>query len=314
MLRGHGCFSTGQTLEEAFFWASVLEECSDIILEAKLINEPFIQYRKMADQYKQMVTAAWAAGPLSTPHSMHGSAPTSMARLAPRAGLGHSAAWPLLPVLCPPSGHVHSAWPMPTESAGPYIVYTPRRARSERDAVRRPPARQAHSHRVARCARRRGGPAHLHALPWRPTTRGEGTPPYKQLTCYAESRDGLSFVSDSLYLGPPYLRTFQWQGYHYGFGGGGPRLLYRSETHATSSSREAGWRSRARASRRAADDDTSPLVYRTRHVGFHRHGARLDIYYSNVGDEPERIKMTSDRPAQDWSRMARLALRRGPAA
>jgi L-fuculose-phosphate aldolase len=51
MLRGHGCFSTGQTLDEAFFWSSVLEECSDIILEAKLINEPFVQYRKMADQY-----------------------------------------------------------------------------------------------------------------------------------------------------------------------------------------------------------------------------------------------------------------------
>ena len=53
MLRGHGCFSTGQTLDEAFMWASVLEECSDIILEAKLINEPFIQYRKMSDQYNK---------------------------------------------------------------------------------------------------------------------------------------------------------------------------------------------------------------------------------------------------------------------
>lgn len=53
MLRGHGCFSTGSTLEEAFFWATVLEECSDIILETKLINEPSIQYRKMADQYNR---------------------------------------------------------------------------------------------------------------------------------------------------------------------------------------------------------------------------------------------------------------------
>ena len=53
MLRGHGCFSTGQTLDEAFMWASVLEECCDIILEQKIINEPFIQYRKMADQYNK---------------------------------------------------------------------------------------------------------------------------------------------------------------------------------------------------------------------------------------------------------------------
>ena len=53
MLRGHDCFSTGQTLDEAFMWASVLEECCDIILEQKIINEPFIQYRKMADQYNK---------------------------------------------------------------------------------------------------------------------------------------------------------------------------------------------------------------------------------------------------------------------
>jgi L-fuculose-phosphate aldolase len=53
MLRGHGCFATGQTLEEAFFWVTVLEEASDIILETKLINEPFIQYRRMADHYNK---------------------------------------------------------------------------------------------------------------------------------------------------------------------------------------------------------------------------------------------------------------------
>ena len=51
MLRGHGCFSTGQTLEEAFQWVTVLEESSQIILKAKIINEPFIEYRKMSDLY-----------------------------------------------------------------------------------------------------------------------------------------------------------------------------------------------------------------------------------------------------------------------
>jgi len=51
MLRGHGCFAIGQTLEEAFWWVSVLEACCDIILKTKIINEPFIPYRKMADQY-----------------------------------------------------------------------------------------------------------------------------------------------------------------------------------------------------------------------------------------------------------------------
>jgi L-fuculose-phosphate aldolase len=51
MLRGHGSFATGQTLDEAFQWTSALEESSQIILMAKLIDEPFIEYRKMSQAY-----------------------------------------------------------------------------------------------------------------------------------------------------------------------------------------------------------------------------------------------------------------------
>ena len=53
MLRGHGSFSTGQTLGEAFFWSSTLEEACQIMLSAKLINEPFIEYRKMSESYNK---------------------------------------------------------------------------------------------------------------------------------------------------------------------------------------------------------------------------------------------------------------------
>jgi L-fuculose-phosphate aldolase len=53
MLRGHGSFATGQTLEEAFLWTSILEEACQIMLYAKLIDEPFIEYRKMSDSYKK---------------------------------------------------------------------------------------------------------------------------------------------------------------------------------------------------------------------------------------------------------------------
>jgi L-fuculose-phosphate aldolase len=52
MLRGHGCFSIGQTLDEAFQWVSCLEECCQIILAAKAIDEPFLEYRKMSEDYK----------------------------------------------------------------------------------------------------------------------------------------------------------------------------------------------------------------------------------------------------------------------
>ncbi len=53
MLRGHGSFAIGQTLDEAFFWTSTLEEACDIILRAKTINEPFIEYRKMSEGYNK---------------------------------------------------------------------------------------------------------------------------------------------------------------------------------------------------------------------------------------------------------------------
>jgi L-fuculose-phosphate aldolase len=53
MLRGHGSFAIGQTLEEAFHWSSTLEEACQIAMYAKLINEPFIEYRKMSDSYNK---------------------------------------------------------------------------------------------------------------------------------------------------------------------------------------------------------------------------------------------------------------------
>jgi len=51
MLRGHGTFATGQTLDEAFFWSSTVEEAAQIMLYTKQINEPFIEYRGMSDSY-----------------------------------------------------------------------------------------------------------------------------------------------------------------------------------------------------------------------------------------------------------------------
>ena len=53
MLRGHGSFAIGQTLDEAFQWTSTLEESCQIALMAKQINEPFIEYRKMCEGYKK---------------------------------------------------------------------------------------------------------------------------------------------------------------------------------------------------------------------------------------------------------------------
>jgi L-fuculose-phosphate aldolase len=53
MLRGHGSFATGQTLDEAFHWSSTLEESCQIELAVKQINEPFLEYRKMSEFYNK---------------------------------------------------------------------------------------------------------------------------------------------------------------------------------------------------------------------------------------------------------------------
>jgi L-fuculose-phosphate aldolase len=53
MQRGHGCFSVGQTLEEAYHWVSALEEVCDIILEASLLGEEMIEYRKHSEAYEK---------------------------------------------------------------------------------------------------------------------------------------------------------------------------------------------------------------------------------------------------------------------
>jgi L-fuculose-phosphate aldolase len=53
MLRGHGSFAIGQTLDEAFHWSSTLEESCQIELAVKIINEPFIEYRKMSEAYSK---------------------------------------------------------------------------------------------------------------------------------------------------------------------------------------------------------------------------------------------------------------------
>ncbi len=53
MLRGHGSFATGQTLDEAFMWSTILEEACQIILAAKTINEPFKEYRAMSEAYSK---------------------------------------------------------------------------------------------------------------------------------------------------------------------------------------------------------------------------------------------------------------------
>ena len=53
VLRGHGSFAIGQTLDEAFQWTDALEEACEIMMHAMAINEPMIEYRKKSEAYTE---------------------------------------------------------------------------------------------------------------------------------------------------------------------------------------------------------------------------------------------------------------------
>ena len=51
MVRGHGCFATGQLLEEAYQWVSCLDESSEVIHHVRTLGGEVKEYRRMADKY-----------------------------------------------------------------------------------------------------------------------------------------------------------------------------------------------------------------------------------------------------------------------
>jgi L-fuculose-phosphate aldolase len=53
MLRGHGSFSTGQTLDEAFQWTDALEEACEIIFYKSMMGGGMMEYRRMAESYTE---------------------------------------------------------------------------------------------------------------------------------------------------------------------------------------------------------------------------------------------------------------------
>ena len=124
--------------------------------------------------------------------------------------------------------------------------------------------------------------------------------PFEQVTCFAQSADGLSFESDRRYLAESYLRTFHHGGWHYGFSGGPERRFSRSRSLRDPF--EAGPMLSIPGETFPHDVQEGPGEYRMRHVAFGVDGHRLTIYYSNVGDCPERIKRTHIVLNGDWHR------------
>lgn len=130
------------------------------------------------------------------------------------------------------------------------------------------------------------------------------TLPFNQTTCFATSEDGLNFHSARTYVAESYLRSFEWNGWRYAFSGGSLRILSRS--HAPDQLFERGpvlqiegeCFSEFVSEHHPAQDEP---VRRMRHVGMLRQGDLLHLFYSNVGDCPERIKRSIVRLTDDWS-------------
>ena len=113
-----------------------------------------------------------------------------------------------------------------------------------------------------------------------------------QKTFVAISRDGLRFQAAADVLGIFYWRVFPWDGWWYAMAKGG--LLYRSRDGLTKF--EEGPNPFPGSERRDRDyNNPGP-----RHVALHRSGSTLWVYYSNIGDAPERILRCRLDLSGDW--------------
>jgi hypothetical protein len=97
----------------------------------------------------------------------------------------------------------------------------------------------------------------------------------------AVSSDGLRFVARPEVLGAPYFRVLRSDGWSYALGM--PGLLYRSQDGLTGFER-----------------GPALLGPETRHTALLREGDRLWIYYSVVGQRPERIVRVAVELRGDW--------------
>ncbi len=115
-------------------------------------------------------------------------------------------------------------------------------------------------------------------------------PDADQQTRVAYSSDGLRFSPQSPLLGPPYFRVFGYDGSIYAVAWGGALLRAKS------------WKGPFEAGPRLLS--SPPLVpagMTLRHAAVLCRQDRLDLFYSCIGDRPERILHAVIRLAPDWA-------------
>ena len=106
-----------------------------------------------------------------------------------------------------------------------------------------------------------------------------------QKTILAVSPDGLRFTTRPVALGAPYFRVFFWNGYYYSIA-------------------RAGVFSRSRDGQTPFEE--GPTLFNEdpaltlRHAAVDLRGNRLNVYYSRIGDAPERILLSYIDLTPDW--------------
>jgi hypothetical protein len=110
---------------------------------------------------------------------------------------------------------------------------------------------------------------------------------YGQFTQAAESTDGLHFQMRSSITKTSYLRVFQYGEYFYGVS----RLGVLSRSRDPLGTFEIG----------PNPFRDSTYAGRVRHVGLIRRGDRLHVFFTAIGDAPERVLVSTLDLTSDWS-------------
>jgi hypothetical protein len=108
----------------------------------------------------------------------------------------------------------------------------------------------------------------------------------QQKTFLAVSRDGLRFAADTVPLGPAYFRVFRLGAHYYTIVRAGQLLRSRD------------MRSAFEPGPAVIPSDSGRIL---RHAAVDLHGDVLQVYYSRIGDRPERILLSEVQLSGDWS-------------
>jgi hypothetical protein len=103
----------------------------------------------------------------------------------------------------------------------------------------------------------------------------------RQMTRVARSKDGIHFVPEPGIISFPYLRVFKYNGWYYGMCM--PGIFYRSKNGID-------------------NFEQGPMLFNRnmRHSALRVDGNQLQIFWTQVGEAPERILLSTIQISKDW--------------